>query len=81
MIAMQWLVEDARPDDALFIHCECSAPLNTLRSHVGFVVDSGHGGRTRDQDGDEIDGWDEGKAIHIQIPISQLKQSGSYLPC
>ncbi|KAH9061199.1 metacaspase Pca1 [Lactarius vividus] len=39
--AMRWLVEDACPDDALFIHY------------------SGHGGRTRDQNGDEIDGWDE----------------------
>ncbi|KAH9029381.1 metacaspase Pca1 [Lactarius hengduanensis] len=39
--AMRWLVEDACPDDALFIHY------------------SGHGGRTRDQNGDEVDGWDE----------------------
>ncbi|KAI0300080.1 peptidase C14, caspase domain-containing protein [Multifurca ochricompacta] len=39
--AMRWLVEDACPDDALFIHY------------------SGHGGRTRDLDGDEVDGWDE----------------------
>ncbi|KAH9960608.1 caspase domain-containing protein [Russula dissimulans] len=39
--AMRWLVEDAQPDDALFIHY------------------SGHGGRTRDMDGDEVDGWDE----------------------
>ncbi|KAF8504310.1 caspase domain-containing protein [Russula emetica] len=39
--AMRWLVGDANPDDALFIHY------------------SGHGGRTRDLDGDEPDGWDE----------------------
>ncbi|KAF8269416.1 caspase domain-containing protein [Lactarius quietus] len=39
--AMRWLVEDASPDDALFIHY------------------SGHGGRTRDLDGDEVDGWDD----------------------
>ncbi|KAI9454194.1 caspase domain-containing protein [Russula earlei] len=39
--AMRWLVEDAHPDDALFIHY------------------SGHGGRTRDHDGDESDGFDE----------------------
>ncbi len=25
--------------------------------------DSGHGGRTRDMDGDELDGYDEGGAI------------------
>lgn len=24
-------------------------------------LDSGHGGQTRDLDGDEADGWDEGK--------------------
>ena len=24
------------------------------------IVDSGHGGQTRDLDGDEVDGWDEG---------------------
>lgn len=28
-----------------------------------FIPDSGHGGRTRDLDGDELDGWDEGGAI------------------
>lgn len=28
-----------------------------------FASDSGHGGRTRDLDGDEIDGWDEGGAL------------------
>ena len=25
-------------------------------------LDSGHGGQTRDLDGDEADGWDEGKS-------------------
>jgi hypothetical protein len=25
--AMRWLVEDARPDDALFIHCEWAGAL------------------------------------------------------
>jgi len=39
--SMQWLVKDAQPDDALFIHY------------------SGHGGQTRDLDGDERDGWDD----------------------
>ncbi|KAJ7115378.1 caspase domain-containing protein [Mycena epipterygia] len=39
--AMQWLVRDARPHDALFFHY------------------SGHGGQTRDLDGDEVDGYDE----------------------
>ncbi|KAK7690938.1 Ca(2+)-dependent cysteine protease [Cerrena zonata] len=39
--AMQWLVADARPNDALFFHY------------------SGHGGQTKDLDGDEADGFDE----------------------
>ncbi|GAA6064128.1 hypothetical protein JCM10212_006767 [Sporobolomyces blumeae] len=39
--AMQWLVRDARPNDALFFHY------------------SGHGGTTKDYDGDEEDGRDE----------------------
>lgn len=39
--AMQWLVRDARPNDALFFHY------------------SGHGGKTKDFDGDEDDGSDE----------------------
>jgi len=38
---MQWLVKDARPNDALFFHY------------------SGHGGTTKDLDGDEDDGNDE----------------------
>jgi hypothetical protein len=39
--AMEWLVADARPNDALFLHY------------------SGHGGQTKDEDGDEEDGYDE----------------------
>lgn len=39
--AMQWLVQGAKPNDALFFHY------------------SGHGGQTKDKDGDEGDGYDE----------------------
>lgn len=39
--AMQWLVNNAKPNDALFFHY------------------SGHGGQTKDTDGDEADGYDE----------------------
>jgi len=39
--AMQWLVNGAQPNDALFFHY------------------SGHGGQTKDLDGDEDDGFDE----------------------
>ncbi|KAH9999169.1 caspase domain-containing protein [Russula compacta] len=41
LMAMQWLVMDARPNDSLFFHY------------------SGHGGQTKDLDGDEDDGFDE----------------------
>ena len=27
-----------------------------------FFIDSGHGGQTPDLNGDEVDGWDEGKS-------------------
>lgn len=39
--AMQWLVNNAQPNDSLFFHY------------------SGHGGQTKDMDGDEEDGFDE----------------------
>ncbi|KAF8322749.1 hypothetical protein DL93DRAFT_2071715 [Clavulina sp. PMI_390] len=39
--AMQWLVNNAQPNDSLFFHY------------------SGHGGQTKDLDGDEQDGYDE----------------------
>jgi hypothetical protein len=45
-----------------------------LRSNIRFVVDSGHGGRTRDQKGDEADGWDDGNAVHPRIPTLRLKK-------
>ena len=40
---------------------------NILPFDVEFAIDSGHGGRTRDQDGDELDGWDEGGPVQVQI--------------
>ncbi|PSR99290.1 caspase domain-domain-containing protein [Coniella lustricola] len=50
--AMQWLVKDAQPNDALFLHY------------------SGHGGQTKDLDGDEDDGYDE-----VIYPVD-FKQAG-----
>jgi hypothetical protein len=38
---------------------------NMLAFDVDFAVDSGHGGRTRDLDGDEPDGFDEGGAVQL----------------
>jgi metacaspase-1 len=57
--AMQWLVRDAKPHDSLFFHCRL------FSCKVGFLplkccLDSGHGGQTKDLDGDEDDGYDEG---------------------
>lgn len=60
---MRWLVEGARADDALFVHCEWTEHQNMLAFDVNHTIDSGHGGRTRDMDGDELDGWDEGGAV------------------
>ena len=62
MEAMRWLVRDAKPNDSLFFHC-------TLISHlcVRYVIYpysvSGHGGQTKDRDGDEEDGYDEGMCV------------------
>jgi metacaspase-1 len=79
--AMRWLVEDARPDDALFFHCEWAWCTNTYCDLIfSFVIDSGHGGRTRDLNGDEVDGWDEGNAIHIQFSTSWLKKNEVIFP-
>lgn len=50
--AMQWLVQGARANDALFFHY------------------SGHGGQTKDADGDEDDGYDE-----VIYPVD-FKQAG-----
>ena len=31
------------------------------------MVDSGHGGQTRDLDGDEVDGLDEGNLLRFRL--------------
>lgn len=56
--AMQWLVTEARPDDSLFFHCML-VPTNARHTPL-INTDSGHGGQTKDIDGDEADGFDEG---------------------
>ena len=64
---MQWLVRDACPNDALFFHCK---PVQLYNIHTFFfekkfllLLDSGHGGQTKDLDGDEADGFDEGEVL------------------
>jgi hypothetical protein len=56
--AMKWLVKDARAHDSLFIHCKCSICPKPQFAYV--FLDSGHGGQIKDNDGDEVDGYDEG---------------------
>ena len=52
--AMRWLVQGAQPNDSLFFHYVHFAVL-----HTALTVQSGHGGSTKDLDGDEDDGMDE----------------------
>lgn len=58
MDAMRWLVRDAQCNDALLFHCKFKWCHSFTISY--FRADSGHGGQTRDLNGDEIDGFDEG---------------------
>lgn len=67
---MQWLVRDAQPKDSLFFHCErCLLTFRTPEL-TGRPTDSGHGGQTKDLDGDEADGFDE-----VIYPVD-FKQAG-----
>lgn len=67
MAAIQWLVSDAQPNDSLFFHCEYILwALRGLGNKMNFL-DSGHGGQTKDLDGDEADGYDEGVRIRVDL--------------
>lgn len=62
--AMHWLVKDARPNDSLFFHY--SGMLFPFLRDLGLFFSNstkygyiGHGGQTKDLDGDEDDGNDE----------------------
>lgn len=63
--AMQWLVKDAQPNDALFLHFSGTYKTPRLLCWGGFgrmanmISLLGHGGQTKDTDGDEDDGYDE----------------------
>jgi metacaspase-1 len=54
--AMHWLVKDARPNDSLFFHYSGMAISSTF---YFLLICIGHGGQTKDLDGDEEDGYDE----------------------
>jgi Caspase domain len=57
--AMRWLVRGARKHDSLFFHCMSLLQVS-IRICQRFHVDSGHGAQIQDQNGDEVDGFDEG---------------------
>ena len=78
---MNWLVMEARPHDSLFFHCMLDY-LTLDQQAFTFCVDSGHGGQTKDLDGDEEDGFDEGipQPSHVTFSIHR-KHFASHLPC
>jgi hypothetical protein len=76
---MQWLVTGAQPNDSLFFHCTFSLLFSFYQQGIKDPLDSGHGGQTKDLDGDEADGYDEGVLLphHADLvvnmePIYQL---------
>ncbi|KAG6840327.1 hypothetical protein C0991_007408 [Blastosporella zonata] len=72
--AMRWLVRGAKPHDSLFFHCK--NPLCSLSSHpLTETADSGHGGQTKDLNGDEIDGFDEGILKGVTLQLSSLVET------
>ena len=57
--AMHWLVKDARPNDSLFFHYSGKLQITCLELETRLTSIKGHGGQTKDLDGDEDDGYDE----------------------
>lgn len=58
--AMHWLVKDARPNDSLFLHYSgMSGDCINKAMNTQLTFPLGHGGQTKDLDGDEDDGYDE----------------------
>lgn len=56
--AMHWLVKDAQPNDSLFFHYSGTLSKMVKRADR-LTYPTGHGGQTKDLDGDEDDGYDE----------------------
>jgi hypothetical protein len=64
---------------------------STVRSHIGYLfyqqgikdpLDSGHGGQTKDLDGDEADGYDEGvlPPDHADLVVNVEPVCQLYIP-
>ena len=65
---MQWLVRGAAPNDSLFFHCEVLKVWRFV-TYLLPCLDSGHGGQTKDTDGDEADGYDEGSLFFHDVAV------------
>jgi len=62
---MRWLVRGAASNDSLFFHCEMLEACRPSFCDLLPCLDSGHGGQTKDTDGDEADGYDEGFSLFL----------------
>lgn len=70
---MQWLVRSACTHDSLFFHCKPSHCWCHFSQLIRVVkIDSGHGGQTKDLDGDEVDGYDEGIPFRVSESLLEL---------
>jgi hypothetical protein len=65
--AMYWLVNGAKTDDSLFFHCKDDI-FSSRCLAIELASVSGHGSQIRDEDGDEVDGYDEGMNFGIRGP-------------
>ena len=49
-----------------------SSPRYTFQANLIVLIDSGHGGQTRDLDGDEVDGLDEGTWLPPRVATQKV---------
>ena len=78
---MQWLVRGASPNDALFFHCKSILCMTHFFS-FSLLLDSGHGGQTKDLIGDKADGFEDGYSILFKRSIiANTNDIYSYLSC
>ena len=66
---MQWLVRGASPNDSLFFHCKLGSLYIYSSIYSHSFSDSGHGGQSKDGEGDEADGFDEGAFLYLKRSI------------
>lgn len=63
---MKDLVKDAEAGDSFFVHCKWLVAPQRLQTD-SFNADSGHGGQIKDQEDDEVDGWDESTSSDVRF--------------